>query len=69
MKLKANEKGLQKRRKRGRIRVDRQHGKKADQVVKLIGEGKTNGAAAQKLGIGVASVYRVMRSSVGPSKD
>jgi DNA invertase Pin-like site-specific DNA recombinase len=35
---------------------------KADQVVKLIAEGKTKAAVAKELGIGVASVYRIVRT-------
>jgi DNA invertase Pin-like site-specific DNA recombinase len=38
---------------------------KGNQVVKLIAEGKTKAAVAQELGIGIASVYWVIRSPNG----
>jgi DNA invertase Pin-like site-specific DNA recombinase len=38
---------------------------KASQVVKLIAEGKTKDAVAKELGIGVASVYRIVRLQNG----
>jgi DNA invertase Pin-like site-specific DNA recombinase len=38
---------------------------KAGQVVKLIAEGKTKDAVAKELGIGVASVYRIVRLQNG----
>jgi uncharacterized protein YerC len=53
---------LQKRGKRGNIGSE---GDEADQVAKLISEGETKAAVAQELGIGVASVCRVMRFQAG----
>jgi DNA invertase Pin-like site-specific DNA recombinase len=38
---------------------------KAGQVVKLIAEGRTKDAVAKELGIGVASVYRIVRLQNG----
>lgn len=41
---------------------------KSDEVIRLAGQGLTREAIAKQLGIGVASVYRALRSGTGAAK-
>jgi len=62
MMLERQREGIAKAKERGQYKGRKPTAReKADQVVKLITEGKTKAAVAKELGIGVASVYRIVR--------
>jgi DNA invertase Pin-like site-specific DNA recombinase len=62
MMLERQREGIAKAKERGQYKGRKPTAReKADQVVKLIAEGKTKAAVAKELGIGVASVYRIVR--------
>jgi DNA invertase Pin-like site-specific DNA recombinase len=66
MMLERQREGIAKAKERGQYKGRKPTAReKADQVVKLIAEGKTKTAVAKELGIGVASVYRIVRPQNG----
>jgi DNA invertase Pin-like site-specific DNA recombinase len=66
MMLERQREGIVKAKERGQYKGRKPTAReKADQVVKLIAEGKTKAAVAKELGIGIASVYRIVRSHIG----
>jgi DNA invertase Pin-like site-specific DNA recombinase len=66
MMLERQREGISKAKERGQYKGRKPTAReKAEQVVKLIAEGKTKAAVAKELGIGVASVYRIVRMQHG----